>query len=128
MVRPNDVATSGTAAAPITEKQPLMPQAQMNMWPLPSLPSDIIAVARLNKVHGVNQAEVAVIVSDAYQGQGLGTQLLRSLLEIARREGLDRLVAAVLPQNRAMLQVFERLGFQSHYSVEEQVVQAQLRL
>ena len=42
--------------------------------------------------------------------------------------GTRRLVAAVLPQNRAMLQVFEKHGFQLHYSVEQQVVQAQLGL
>jgi acetyltransferase len=89
---------------------------------------DILGVGRLNKVHGANYAEVAVIVSDAYQNQGLGTQLVRSLIEVARREKLDRLVAAVLPQNRAMLQVFESLGFRLHYSVEEQVVQADLDL
>ena len=34
----------GTAAAPMTEKQPLMPHAHRNMWSLPSRASDVIAV------------------------------------------------------------------------------------
>ena len=89
---------------------------------------DIIGVARMSKVHGVNEAEVAVIISDLYQRQGLGTQLVRSLLEIARREKLDRLVASILTENRAMQQVFEGLGFQLRYSAEEQIVEAELRL
>src|ERR1041385_8507804 len=89
---------------------------------------EILGVGRLNKVHGANQAEVAVIVSDAVQRQGLGTQLVRSQIEVARGENIDRLLAAVLPENRGMVQVFENLGFQLNYSVEEQVVQAVLGL
>ena len=38
------VATTGAAAAPITEKQPLTPHAQMNRCSLPSRPSVVIAV------------------------------------------------------------------------------------
>src|SRR6185436_11305519 len=89
---------------------------------------EIIAVARMNKTHGMNEAEVAVIVSDQYQKHGLGTQLVHSLIEIARQEKLDRLVASVLAENRGMQQVFESLGFKLHYSVDEQVVQAELLL
>jgi acetyltransferase len=88
----------------------------------------IIAVGRMNKLHGVNEAEVAVIVSDRHQKMGLGTQLVTSLLEIARKEKISRLVASVLPGNRGMHQVFEGLGFQMKYSPEEEVVQAELRL
>ena len=43
--RPKAVATIGTAAAPTTEKQPLMPHAQTNMLPFPSRASHVIAVA-----------------------------------------------------------------------------------
>jgi RimJ/RimL family protein N-acetyltransferase len=88
----------------------------------------IVAVGRMNKLHGVNEAEVAVIVSDRHQKMGLGTQLVTSLLAIARKEKLSRLVASVLPGNRGMQQVFEGLGFQMKYSPEEEVVQAELTL
>jgi len=87
---------------------------------------EIIAVARMNKLRDLNEAEVAVIVSDAYQKHGLGTQLVGLLIEIASHEKLDRLVASILPENRGMQHVFESLGFQLHYSVEEHVVQAEL--
>ena len=56
------------------------------------------------------QAEVAFTVIDKYQGQGLGAALLRHLSIIARQAGLRELVAYVMPDNRAMLKVFEKCG------------------
>jgi GNAT superfamily N-acetyltransferase len=48
-------------------------------------------------------AEVAFAVVDDYQGQGIGSILMRHLVAIARRAGLAELVADVLPENRQML-------------------------
>jgi RimJ/RimL family protein N-acetyltransferase len=56
------------------------------------------------------QAELAFAIVDQYQGQGLGTVLMRHLVAIAREAGLHELVADVLPENVAMLKVFERSG------------------
>jgi len=56
------------------------------------------------------QAEVAFAVVDKYQGQGLGTTLMRHLVAIARRAGLRELLADVLPDNRQMLNVFQKSG------------------
>ena len=56
------------------------------------------------------QAEVAFTVIDKFQGRGLGAALLRHLATIARQAGLRELVAYVLPDNRAMLKVFEKSG------------------
>ena len=55
-------------------------------------------------------AEVAFAVLDAYQGQGLGTILMRDLVAIARNAGLKELIAEVLAENTPMLKVFERSG------------------
>src|SRR5262249_24167769 len=71
----------------------------------------IIGVGRLTKLRGANEAEFATVVSDAYHGQGLGSELLRRLIAIGRDERLDRVVAVVLPDNRDMQQVFKKLGF-----------------
>jgi RimJ/RimL family protein N-acetyltransferase len=57
------------------------------------------------------QAEVAFVVVDQYQGQGIGAKLLHHLAVIARDAGLKELVAEVLPDNTSMLKVFERSGF-----------------
>jgi len=55
-------------------------------------------------------AEVAFAVVDAFQGQGIGSRLLRHLIVIARQAGLKELIAEVLPENAAMLKVFENSG------------------
>ncbi len=89
---------------------------------------EIIAVGRIVRVHGANEAEIAVLVSDAFQHQGLGTELARQLIEIAKIENLDRLVADLLPENTGMIGVFRKLGFALRHSLEDGVMKATLSL
>jgi len=86
----------------------------------------VLAVARLSRIHGRNQAEFSMLVSDPHQHQGLGTELLRLLLEIGRDEGLERVTAEVLHENRAMQRVCEKLGFRLRPTAE--LVQAWIDL
>ncbi len=72
----------------------------------------ILGVGRLTRIHGVKEAEFSMLVSDSYQRQGLGTELLRRLVEIGRDEGFKKIKAEILPINRAMQRVSEKLGFQ----------------
>ena len=74
------------------------------------------------------KAEVAFVVIDEYQGQGIGTALLRHLAEIARDAGLRELVAEVLPGNEAMLKVFEKSGLPLITKSESDVVEVSLNL
>ncbi|NJL49409.1 MAG: GNAT family N-acetyltransferase [Leptolyngbyaceae cyanobacterium SM2_5_2] len=71
----------------------------------------ILAVGRLSKCHASNQAEFAMLVSDAYQRQGLGSKLLQQLLSIAKDEGLHSVTAEIMRENRPMQHVCEKLGF-----------------
>ncbi len=71
----------------------------------------IVGVARLSKIHGTQEARFAMIVTDTYQGQGLGTELLSRLISIARDEKLKNIVAFVSPDNKGMRRLFEKLGF-----------------
>ena len=89
---------------------------------------EILAVGRLIKLREANEAEFAILISDRFQRSGLGTELLRRLVQIGRDEKLDRIVADILPENRGMLRVCEKLGFRRRYSVGEQVVKAELDL
>ena len=57
-------------------------------------------------------AEVAFAVIDQYQGQGIGAVLLRHLATLARDAGVKEFTAEVLPDNAAMLKVFEKSGLQ----------------
>jgi ribosomal protein S18 acetylase RimI-like enzyme len=49
-------------------------------------------------------------VIDAYQGQGIGSALMRHLTWLARAGGIKQLTAEVLPQNIPMLKVFQKSG------------------
>ena len=71
----------------------------------------ILGVGRMNKLHGRNEAEVAALVSDKYQRLGLGHELLRRVVQIARDEKLSQVSAEMLTDNLAMQAVFRRLGF-----------------
>ena len=73
-------------------------------------------------------AEIAFVVIDDYQGQGLGTLLMRHLAILARRAGLTWLVAEVLPENTAMRKVFGKFGFQTRQGGDPQVAHLALRL
>jgi GNAT superfamily N-acetyltransferase len=74
------------------------------------------------------KAEVAFAVVDQYQGQGLGAALMHHLATIARRAGLEELIAEVLPDNSSMLKVFEKSGLPLSIKREPQVVHVALRL
>jgi GNAT superfamily N-acetyltransferase len=52
-------------------------------------------------------AELAFVVVDEYQGQGIGAALMRHLTVLARDGGIKELVAEVLPENLPMLNVFQ---------------------
>jgi acetyltransferase len=71
----------------------------------------ILGVGRMNKLHSKNEAEVAALVTDQYQKLGLGHELLRRVVQIARDEKVSRVSAEMLPDNIAMQAVFRRLGF-----------------
>lgn len=73
-------------------------------------------------------AEVAFVVVDQYQGQGIGAALLRHLAVIARTSGLKSLIAEVLPENLAMLRVFERSGLPMTTIRDSEVVHVTLQL
>jgi RimJ/RimL family protein N-acetyltransferase len=97
----------------------------------------LIAVARENSKPAIvgagryvviepGMAEVAFGVVDEYQGQGIGAALMRNLSSIARRAGVNRLIAEVLASNGAMLRVFEKSGLQMNTRREGPVIHVTL--
>jgi acetyltransferase len=88
----------------------------------------IIAVGRLSKLHGRNEAEVAVLVSDKYQKLGLGNELLRRVVEVARDEKLSQVSAEMLPDNGAMQTIMRRLGFRVRAAADMTSIRAFLDL
>jgi acetyltransferase len=65
-------------------------------------PAAIIGVGRLSRAPLSGEGELAVVVADAYQHQGLGGELISQLVKIARAEGLQQIVAEFQSENTAI--------------------------
>jgi acetyltransferase len=90
---------------------------------------EILGVARLSRNRAFpDEAEFAILINDHFQGQGLGTILLEKLLEVGRAEGLRRITAQILYENRAMQHLSKKFGFHLQHDPEEGVVKADLDL
>jgi acetyltransferase len=85
---------------------------------------EILGVGRLSKLRGTNEAEFALVVSDRYQGQGLGTALLSRLLQVGRDENIDTIFGDILPENVEMQRICEKLGFKLTHNVKESLIRA----
>jgi len=72
---------------------------------------EILGVGRLSRLHGADEAEFAILISDAWQGHGLGTRLLELLVQIGREEKIARIIAHILPNNTVMQRVSRKCGF-----------------
>jgi acetyltransferase len=90
--------------------------------------SEILGVGRLTKIHGTREAEIAVLISDNWQGRGLGKELLSRLLVVAADDKLARVVADILPDNRGVMRICEKLGFSLKHSLDDDVVRAEFKL
>lgn len=84
---------------------------------------EILGAARLIKLHGLNQVgQFILVISDAYQGQGLGTELLTRLVAIAQAEGLHLLRGQFRAENKAMQRVCEKVACQ--FTAQDGVIEA----
>jgi acetyltransferase len=90
--------------------------------------SEIMGVGRLSRLHGTDEAELAVVVSDNYQGQGLGTELVRRAIQVAGEEKIRTVWGELLPDNIAMQVILKRLGFQVQMPDGASAVRAKLKI
>jgi acetyltransferase len=89
---------------------------------------ELLGVSRYYMNAQTRSAEFAVLVSDAYQEQGLGQYLMERLIAVARERGVKQLVGSVLRENRRMLALAKDLGFREPKLVDRDVVQVVLEL
>ena len=90
----------------------------------------IFGVARLSKLRGRDEeARFTMLISDAYQGQGLGHELLSRIIQIGRDEKIKSIIALMSPNNDAMKKLCRRVGFSS-FEIDTQngMLKAQLNL
>lgn len=86
-----------------------------------------IAVGRYFALEDGRTCEFALVVADAWQGKGIGHQIMQDLIRDAAEKGLSRMVGSVYAYNDQMIALVEDLGFKVRESkVEKDVVEAVL--
>jgi len=90
--------------------------------------SEIIGIGRLSKLRGTSDAEMAVLIDDRFQHQGMGTELYRRLIDVARKEKVKRVVSTILSENRDMRAICQKLGFKMRADLEDGTIQAEMTL
>jgi acetyltransferase len=88
----------------------------------------ILGVGRLIKEHGTEEAEFAILVSDPWQGKGFGSEILKLLVQIGRKEGLQRITGRISPENTTMKTVSEEVGFTLHFDRQANECMAEIAL
>jgi len=74
----------------------------------------IFGVARLSKLRGTDEeARFTMLISDAYQGKGIGKELLTRIIRIGRDEKIKRIIALMAPENESMKKLCRAVGFSS---------------
>jgi acetyltransferase len=89
---------------------------------------EVLAIGRLSKEAGSDTAEIAVVVIDGCQKQGLGSHLVELLIQVGRSMGQRHLTGTVLIRNAAMIRVLKGFGFTTKQDSQEGTVEATLTL
>jgi acyl-CoA hydrolase/RimJ/RimL family protein N-acetyltransferase len=88
---------------------------------------EIVAVGQYGLDDKSHWAEIALVVRDDFQSQGIGTELVSYLTHQAVQQGLIGFTAEVLTENHQMLRLFEKMGFDTQRRTEEGCVELQMR-
>jgi RimJ/RimL family protein N-acetyltransferase len=86
----------------------------------------IAAIGQYEINKQMHTAEVALVVKDKYQNMGVGHDLLSYLTRLAKRRGLLGFTAEVLVDNKPMLNLFKKMGFDIEKKLEEGVYELRL--
>jgi acetyltransferase len=73
---------------------------------------EIVGIGRLSKIPGTRYAQFRLAIVDAFQHLGLGTTLVKQLIEIAKLEKIKEIEAYILEENEGMLKICNHLGFE----------------
>jgi len=87
---------------------------------------EILGLGQYEINEGTRTAEVALVVKDDYQRQGMGTELLTYLTQLAKKQGLLGFTAEVLVENRPMFRLFEKMGFDTEERSEAGVSELEM--
>ncbi|NNM43598.1 MAG: bifunctional acetate--CoA ligase family protein/GNAT family N-acetyltransferase [Chlamydiae bacterium] len=71
----------------------------------------IIGIGRLIQIPGTKNSQFQMLIVDKFHKCGLGTALLKQLIEIARKEKIKKIESAIFQENYGMLEICKKLGF-----------------
>ncbi len=89
---------------------------------------EIVGVARYSRRANSDEADLAVVVADAWQRQGLGTRLLKALAACAARAGIARFDVMTLADNRAALGLIRRMQPGVRFELSEGVFEGTISI
>ncbi|MEM2946346.1 MAG: GNAT family N-acetyltransferase, partial [Thermoproteota archaeon] len=88
----------------------------------------MVGIGSYSRIPGTELAEVALVVRDDWQGKGIGTELLKYLIELAKARGFTGLKAWVLVENTRMMHLFRKCGYTMRYRMEDGVYEVLIDL
>jgi len=96
--------------------------------PLDAPETEVIGFGRLTKMHGTDEARFSLLIADCCQGMGLGSELMRRVVQLAKEEKFRRISSVVVPDNQAMLGILKKLGFRLQPRADGSMVDAAIDL
>ncbi len=82
-------------------------------------PEKMLGVARIIGDPDLSETEFSIMISEPWQGKGVGAQLLLNLLKVAKQQGAAKVWGTVLRENTQMQQLGKKCGFALKYKREE---------
>jgi acetyltransferase len=90
---------------------------------------EIYAVGRLSKFRGEDQeARISLLVSDNFQGEGIGMELIKRLTEVAKSEKIKKIIAVMSPENETMKVLCQKAGFTFTTNAKTEMIEASITL
>jgi acetyltransferase len=87
----------------------------------------VLAASRMSKIHGNNAARFSLLVSDCCQHMGIGAEIMKRMIEVAKQEKLSRLEVMMTPDNQAMRHLCEKFGY-SFSQTDDSMIKGELSL
>ncbi|MDX2078543.1 MAG: bifunctional acetate--CoA ligase family protein/GNAT family N-acetyltransferase [bacterium] len=83
--------------------------------------TEIVATMRLTPDTN-RDLEFGLLVSDKFQGQGLGKELMLRAIDYGKKEGYPHLIGTILPENTTMLHLVADLGFTQNVTDDKSIL------
>ena len=85
-------------------------------------------MSRLAKIPGTSCAQLTLTVVDEYQHLGVGSMMLQQLINMAQQEGIAYIDGYILVENKGMIKICKRAGFEKIPGKDPAIVHVRLTL